>query len=350
MSVGQGSLEGYASYLAIGRETTFGTGVTTTAEFNFLTAAMKTIKETKTIEQVETSRTYSKNFRTSKIVEGEIESYAYAEQAGFQYLLQNAFGGTITTATATSETTGGLAFTHSYVIGDMGGTYKSLSFNHRKGQSSSAQIFEYSGIRVNEANFTAEIDDALKCSFSLMAKDSTQTSNDVASALYTTTSCEPLTFVEGRISVEAGTLSDITTTSFWHVQTVEFGIANNLKGDTGSRRIGSDTLDVLPVGIAGFTLNLTMRFDTTTAYDMMLNDTDVAVQLNFEGSTLTGSNQKRGMKFNFPKVKIMDSGDPEIGGPDEQLTSQVVCMVYRDVSSAGGYAMQGEVTNLTSSY
>ena len=350
MSVGQGSLEGYASYLAIGRETTFGTGVTTTAELNFLTASMKTIKENKTVEQVEVSRTYSKSFRISKVVEGEIEGYAYAEPNGFQYLMQNAFGGTVTTATATGETIGGAAFTHTYVIGDMGGSYKSLSFNHRKGQSSGGQIFEYSGVRVNEANFSAEIDEALKCSFSLMAKDSTQTSNDVASALYTTTSCEPLSFIGGRISVEDGTLADITTTSFWHVQTVEFGIANNLKGDSGSRRIGSDVLDILPVGIAGFSLNLTMRFDTTTAYDMMMNNTDVAVQLNFEGTTLSGSVIPRGMKFNFPTVKIMDAGDPEIGGPDEMLISQVVCMVYRDVSSQGGYAMQAEVTNLASSY
>lgn len=133
MSVGQGSLEGYGSYLAAGRETTFGTGVTTTAEVNFITASLKTLKEVKTLEQVETSRTYSKNFRTSKVIEGEFETYAFAEPNGFQYLMQNAFGGTVTSATATGETAGGAAFTHTYVIGDMNGTYKSLSLNHRKG-------------------------------------------------------------------------------------------------------------------------------------------------------------------------------------------------------------------------
>lgn len=349
MAIGSGSLEGYGSYLSCGRESTFGTGVTCTAEINFISAGLKTLKEIKTIEQVETSRTYSKNFRISKVIEGEMECYAYAEPNGFQYLMQNAFGGTVTTATATGETAGGAAFTHTYVIGDMNGTYKSLSFNHRKGQSSGAQIFEYSGVRVNEMNMSAEIDEALKASFSVIAKDSTQTSNDVASALYTTTSCEPLSFVEGRVSVETD-LASITTTSFWHVQSVEFGIANNLKSDAASRRIGSDTLDILPVGVASFTLNMTMRFDTTTAYDYMLNNTDLAVQLNFEGSTLAGSVIKRGMKFNFPKVKVMDAGDPEIGGPDEVLTSEVVFMVYRDDASAGGYAVQAEVTNLTTSY
>lgn len=350
MAVGQGSYEGYGSYLAIGKETTLGTAVTTTASLNFISASLKTMKETKIIEQIETSRTYSRQIKLGKIVEGEIEAYAYAEGNAFQYLLQNAFGGTITSATATGETSGGAAFTHTYDIGDMTDTYKSLTFNHRKGQSSGGFVFQYHGARVGEANFSAEIDDALKCTFAITAIDSTKTSNDVASALYTTTTLEPLSFVNGRVSIVQGTLGAITTTSYWHVQSVEFGINNNLKSDSGSRRIGSDILDVLPVGMATFTLNCTLRYDTTTAFDYMLNNNDLAVELEFQGSTLTGSNQKRSIKFQFPLVKVSDAGDPEIGGPDEQLTSQVAFTVLRDLSSAGGYAMRAQVTNLTSSY
>lgn len=351
MAVGQGSLEGYGSYLAVGRETAFGTGVTTTAELNFISASLKTLKETKVIEQVETSRTYSKDIKLSRVIEGEVECYAYAEPNGFNYLIQNAFGGTVTSATATGETAGGTAFSHTYVVGAMDGTYKSLSFNHRKGQSSGGQIFQYTGGRVGEAMFTAEIDEALKCNFSLICKDSTQTSNDVASAIATTGACEPLSFVNGTILAEATTLGALSAgSSLWHVQTVEFGINNNLKSDTGSRRIGTDTLDVLPVGIATFTLNMTIRFDTTTAYDAMMNNTDFAVDLNFQGSTLSTSVIRRGMRFQFPKVKISDAGDPEIGGPDEMLTSQVTCMVFRDTSSTGGYAMRSIVTNNSSSY
>ena len=136
MAVGQGSVEGYGSYLAVGRETTLGTAVTTTAALNFVSASLKTMKETKLIEQIETNRTYSKEIKLGKVIEGEIETYAYAEPNAFNYMLQNAFGGTVTSATATGETAGGAAFEHTYVIGDMNDTYKGLTLNHRKGQSS----------------------------------------------------------------------------------------------------------------------------------------------------------------------------------------------------------------------
>jgi len=350
MAVGEGSLEGYGSYLAVGRETTFGTGVTATAQFDFISAGLKTVKETKILEQVTRSRTFSKSIQMGKVIEGEMESYAFSETNAFNYLLHNAFGGTVTSATAAGETTGGLAFTHTIVTGSMDGTNKSLSFNMRKGQSLGGKVFEYTGARVNEASFSAEIDEPLKCTFAVICKNSTQTSNDVASALDTTGSCEPLSFVDGRVSVEAGTLGAITTTSFWHVQNAEFGIANNLKSDSASRRIGSDVLDVLPVGVANHNLTLTIRFDTTTAWDDMIANSDMTIELDFQGSTLATSTIRRGIKFQFPVAKITDAGDPEVGGPDEMLTSQVVFSILRDDSSAGGFAFRALVTNLTSSY
>lgn len=349
MAVGQGSYEGYASYLAIGRETTFGTYDTATAGLEFLTASMKTMQESKVLEQVERSRTYSKTIRLGKIIEGEIEGYAYARDNAFNYLLQNAMGGTITVATATGETAGGAALTHTYSIGDMQNSYTSLCINMRKGQSAGGFVYEYNGVRVNEMMFTAEIDEALKFTASVMGKDSTQTSNDVASVL-TQNSDEPLNFINGRVSVVADSLGAATSTSFWHVQSVEFGIQNSLKSEAEARRIGSDTVDIMPVGIATIPLTVTMRFDTTTAYDGMLADTDFAVELEFQASTLSTSVIRRGAKFKFPVCKISDAGDPEVGGPDGILTSQVVFQVLRDTSSAGGYAFQAEVTNDTTNY
>jgi len=93
-----------------------------------------------------------------------------------------------------------------------------------------------------------------------------------------------------------------------------------------------------------------MRFDTTTAYDNMLSGQVMAAELEFTGETLTTSVIKRGMKFQFPKLYVSDAGDPEIGGPDEMLTANVVFHVLRDCSSAGGYAMQAIVTNDTANY
>ena len=99
----------------------------------------------------------------------------------------------------------------------------------------------------------------------LIGKDVTTTTNDLSGNI-SKTATSTLVFTNGRVSVE-GTFAALTSTSFWHVQSVSFGFANSLKADSESRRIGSDTLVVLPQGVASFPLTVTMRFDTTTAYD-----------------------------------------------------------------------------------
>ena len=311
---------------------------------NFVSASLKTLKETKILEQVETSRTYSKRIGLGKVIEGEMEFYVDANNTAFAYLMENAFGGAITSATAN-----GAAFTHTFQIGNVADlSYTSLCINSRKGESSGGMVFEYSGARVNEFNFSSELDEALKCTSALIIKDSTMTSNDVASALTgRQTSC--LNFDNGRLSIES-TVAALTTTSFWHIQSVEFGLSNNLKGDSESRRIGSDTLQVLPTGMANITLNFTMRFDTTTAYDAMLAETKLSAQIEFLGDTLTGSTDREGLRMDFPEIYISDAGDPAIGGPDEIISAEITCMVLRDDSSASGYALQSVLTNLVSSY
>ncbi len=349
MAVGDGSLISPLSYVGVGRETTFGTYTTATAGLNILSSSFKTVKETKILEEISTSRTYAKRIGLSKVIEGEAEFYVDPKNTAFAYIMENAFGGTIVSSTATGETAGGAAFEHTFAIGNVTDlSYSALCINMRKGESAGGMVFEYSGARVNELNFTAEIDEALKCSSTFMIKDSTQTSNDVASSLTgRQTGC--LSFVNGRVSVET-TFASLTSTSFWHVQSVEFGISNSLKADTGSRRIGSDVLDVIAPGIASFTFNMTMRFDTLTAYSAMLNETKLSAQLEFEGDTLTGSIIKEGLRLDLPEIYINDAGDPAIGGPDESLTAEISCSVLRDDSSASGYAVQGVLTNLVSSY
>jgi len=165
MAVGDSSLQAYLSYLAVGRETTYGTYDTATSALDFISSSIKTIKENKIIEQIETNRQYSKRIGMSKVIEGEFECYAYAESAAFNYMLQHAMGGAIAAATATGETAGGSAFEHTYSIGNFDQTYTSICLNVRKGDSSGGMVFEYDGIRVNAANFSAEIDEALKCTF-----------------------------------------------------------------------------------------------------------------------------------------------------------------------------------------
>lgn len=348
MSVGDSSLMGHGSYLSVGREITYGTYATSTAGLNFLSSSIKVTKETKILEEIQTSRTNSNFIQLGKTVEGEIEFYFSPTSNACNYLLQNAFGGgAITTATATGDTVGSGTFQHTYAVNDFRATYSSLSINHRKGESIGAKIFEYTGIRVNEFALTAEIDEALIANASIIAKDATLTSNDVSSALNTTSQL-PLSFVNGRFSIETST-GALTTTSFWHVQSMEFKIKNNLQSDTGARRIGSDVLQVLPAGMAQFELSCQIRFDTTTAYDAMLAGTRLVGEFQFQGDTLSGSTLRESIKITMPNLRVTDAGDPEIGGAGELLTSNVVFAVLRD-PTASGYAVQAQVINKTSSY
>jgi hypothetical protein len=349
MAEGQNANVGFSSYLAVGRELTFKTYNTCTAGLDFVSSSLKTVQEHKVIEAVSGKRTYSDQIPTSKMVEGEVEFYMGADSDASQYLLQNAMGGgAITTATATGETVGGLAFQHTYSLNNFDATYSSLCLNHRKGDSTNGKIFEYSGGRVNELTLTGEVDEALLCNAAMIFVDSTNTTNNVSSVL-SSSGQSPMSFANMRLSIES-TFASLTASAFWYVQSFELGITNNLKSDSESRRIGSNLLDVLPAGIAQFNFTFSMRFDTLTAYNAMLNDSQYSAQLAFQGASITGSTLRSQVLLNLPRIYISDAGDPEIGGPDEILVSEVNALVLRDDTSATGYAIQAVVRNGTSSY
>jgi hypothetical protein len=263
------------------------------------------------------------------------------------YILQNAFGGAVTSATASGETVGGAAMTHTFAVGAMDQSYPSLCINMRKGDATGGKVFQYNGMRVNEMSFSAEMDNPIKCSASLVGVDVTAGSS-VASAL-TVTASPILSFVDGRLSVE-GTFNSLTSSSFWHIQSVELSLNNNLQSDNESRRIGSDTLVVLPPGILEVGLKCTIRFDTTTAWDAMLAATQFSAQLEFKGPTMTGSAVQQGIKFNLPRIYITDAGDPEVSEASGILTSEVTFSVLRDDTTSTGYSIQALVTNNTQSF
>jgi hypothetical protein len=349
MAEGSKANVGLFSYVMVGVELAFKTYNTCTSGLDFLSMSMKTTQETKVIEAIQTSRTNSDRIALSKSIEGDCEFYMAADSDACQRMFQNAMGGgSITTATAAGDTTGAGVLEHTYFVNNFDVTYTSLCLNTRKGDSTNGKIYEYNGVRVDELTLTGEVDEALKASVSLKAVDSTVTSNNL-SAAFPTLLQTPLSFQNMRLSVE-GTFASLTASAFWYVQSFEWGVKNDLKADSDSRRIGSNILDVLPPGMAAFTFNFSMRFDTLTAYNAMLNETWLAAQLSFQGATYTGSKIKQEMGISMPKVYISDAGDPEIGGPGEILKSDVTCVVLRDDSSASGYAVQAFTRNKTTSY
>lgn len=352
MAEGQYANVGMFSYVAIGREHTFKTYESATAGLDFLSFSMKTMKETKVIEQVTSTRTYQDVIGLSRKIEGDIELYLAADNDACQYLLHNGMGGgTVTTATATvggaADTTGAGVLTHTYSINNFDTTYSSLAITARKGDSTNGKSFGYAGCRVGEFTLSGEIDDALKMSASIVGCDSTTTVID-GSGFFPNIVQTPLNFTDMRLSVE-GTFASLTSSAFWHVQSFEFGVNNNLKSDNDSRSLGSEVLTVLPPGPAQFTFNFSMRFDTLTAYQAMLNTTRLSAQVVCNGATYSGSKVRRSIQVDLPTIYIAEAGDPEIGGPDEILKSDITTVVVRDPTS-GGYACQVKVNNKTTNY
>lgn len=343
MSVGDSALLRSLSYLGVGRETTFGTFNTLLSGLDFISHSIKTQKDSKILDQIERSRTLSKRLHLSKQVGGDVSWYFRPMQTADCFLIQNAFGGAAAvSATVTGETVGGGGMDHVFGVGNFNLTYSSLCISARKGQVTAGKVWQYHGVRVEELTVSASVDEPVMCSASVICRDSTQTSSDIESQL-TTTSNPILSFVDARVSVETN-FASLTTSSLWHVQSVEFKVKNNLKNGAESRRIGSDILTVLPPGLQTYELTMGIRFDTTTAYDAMISATKLAAELEFLGPTISGSVARQGLLLEFQKLYIKDAGDPEVSGPDGILTSQVTFDVLRD-ESASGYAVRATVTN-----
>jgi hypothetical protein len=351
MAVGQNANMGFSSYLLVGRELTFNTYNTCTAALEFQSASFTMKREIKQLDAVRKSRSMADKIGLGRAVEGSIDWAMGADDNASNYLLQNAMGGgVVSSATAAGDTAGGGLFEHVLSINGFDATYSSLCFNHRKGDGVNGKVFEYQGGRVNEFSLKAEIDEALAASAKLILCDATSGGTDQSALATNNNGQVPLVFTNMRFSVE-NTFASLTAASFWHVQSIELGVNNSLKSDSSSRRIGSDVLQVLPPGVVAYTLNISMRFDTLTAYAAMMSETQMAAQVEFlQPNTSTGSKFQQGIKFDFPRVYISDAGDPEIGGPDEIIKADVTFLVLQDDSSATGYACKATVRNAVSTY
>ncbi len=343
MAVGAGYIPSFPSYLGIIREASYGTYVTaTTAGLEFISCSLKTKKENKVVENITSYRVMSNTIGLGRTVAGDIEHYFDPKSLAACYLLQNALGGAaVTSATFTGDTVGSYGWVHTMVLGNFDTATASLSVNMRKGDSASAKIFEYCGLRVNDLELSSALNAPLKMKYALVGKDSSVTTNDISANLVSYAE-NPLSFVNGRLSLE-GTFASLTTSSFWHVQSITMKLANNLKTD--ERRIGSDTIEVLPPGTAKIDLEFKIRFDTTTAYNYMLAGTIISGEMEFLGDTLTGSKAQQGVKLQFPKIVVTEALDPEVTGPNEVLMQNIKCVVLRDISSSTGYAIKAYVTN-----
>lgn len=304
------------SYVAVGKETTYGTYNSATTAIEALSCSFKIERKSEKLETMFVSRGFAKRVLLDKSVMGSLESHFNPDDSGL--ILAAALGGPVV------STASGTAYTHSMSAGNFNTTTAilGLSFNIRKGDE---HPFRYHGGRVNTLKISANVGEVVKMSADIVFKDGSSASDDISAAL-SVSSVAPFTFVDGVYRYTNAEAS-LTSTVGEKIQGFELTISNNLKPEDG-RELGSAVLSVLPATRRSVELKITQRFDTTTTLDRHTSATIGAAELLFVGESIT-SERTYEARFRFPKL-YQNAADPEIGGPDEILKSEITYDVVLD--------------------
>lgn len=318
MAVGDSAEVGLKSYVAIGKETTYGTYASATTSIEALSCSFRTDIDSIKLESFGTgTRNFTKRVQTDKKVGGSLEQYLHPIESVF--FMANALGGALVTTSLTS------AATHSLSSGnyDTSTAILGLSVNERKG-SNSNHVFRYSGGRVNNLVISAEVGQPVKMSAEIIFKDSTLVSDDISASL-SISSVTPFIYHQGVYRYQATEAAAQTTTAEERIQSFEMTISNNLEE---GRELGSNVLRVLPGKRQDIQLTVTQRWDTTTTYNRFIQATQGSIEFVFTGQSISAEHNNK-LTIRLPKV-FQNSSDPEIGGPDELLMSEIAFDVVND--------------------
>lgn len=312
MAIGDGAQVGVQSYVALGKESTYGTYASATTAIEAISCTFRTDIESEKLETFGPNRGYTKRVQKNKMVGGTLEKYAHPEDL---LILISALGGGFSFTSATS------AGIFSMSSGNFDTAPSSLSFNVRKGDT---HVWRYMGGRVNALTVSANVGEVVKLSAEYIFKDSTQLSDNIAGIL-SISSYAPFVYDEGVFRYNTTETTAATSTSEERIQGFELTINNNLEE---GRELGSDILRVLPPKRRNVEFKINQRFDTSTSYARFIQATQGAVELKFSGSAISSEHNNE-MTIRMPKV-FLNSPDPEIGGADELLSSEIVYDVLVD--------------------
>lgn len=312
MTIGNSYEMGVNSYVAIFKESTFGTFPATAATgastIEPLSIGIKTEIESEKLETISMNRGATKRVQLNKNVSGSIEQYLHPTESPL--MMAMALGGGITTSSLTG------AYTHSLTAGNFDTTPSSISMQIRKG---STTHWQYTGGRVNQMTISGEVGSAVKVSYEMIFKDSTQAGSSIVSSL-SISSILPFTYVDGSYRY-AATEAGLTSTASEKITGFELTVNNNMKSDSDARGLGSNVIDILPPTNRVVEFKITQRFDTTTAWNRFVQNTQGSIELYFEGASIT-TEHKNSCRIVMPKV-FVNTPDPEIKGPSDLLMSEI---------------------------
>ena len=346
MAVGDQANPTLYSYVAVGKEATFGTYASATTAIEALACNIMTTQKNQKIDAMFVSRGFSKIVFLEKEVKGTLEQYLHPQESVL--LLANALAGQISSTAATNSTL------HSISAGNFTNSIASLSFNVRKGNAAgnglaNAITWRYNGGRCNTLKIVGEVGQPIKCTYDFIFQDSTQQTDDI-SGILSLSSVLPFTFVNGEFRYGSSE-GAVSTES---VQHFELTINNNIKSDKDVRTLGTNTVMLLPAMKREISLKTTSRFDTTTSWQRFVQHTAGAIELYFSGAAIvantTVSEYFFTMNIRLPNVYQL-SGDAPLKGPKDILQLDTDWAVLLDnPSTTTGRDIGLTIRNSTASY
>lgn len=340
MAVGSDAKPILPGYIAMGRETTWGTYNSATTAVEAVTCGFRTEINSEKLDAIG-NRGFHKRVTLNKTVAGELETYFHPSES--VPLLASALGGPLVSTGVTTS-----VYDHSISAGnfDTSSAFLGLSFNVRKGQ---AHTWRYNGGRVNSMKITAAVGEVVKVSWDMIFKDSTLGTDDI-SAILSVSTLLPMTFAHGVFRYGATEALAPTTTAQEPIQGFELTVKNNLASEESARELGTTILSVLPATRREVELTITQRFDTTTAYNRFIQATIGSVELFFRSGDSLGNNCFPEITIRLPKV-YQNTNDPVLDDTGGILQSEISYdAVVDNPSTTTGKDIGITVRNATASY
>jgi len=348
MAIGDTALFGYNSVLGIEEETAYGTKAAATAasfiEFN--SESLKHSFEIKALESITQSRDYSRAVMLNETNEGSIEANLNPMVDSQVFLIKQAMGGYVTTATIVAA-----ALRHTIYTGDMETTkatttssdVKSLSIWADKG----GRRWEFLGARVNQLSIKGEVGGPVVMTAEIIAKAGTVSTDSLTCVIVDS----PPALFHGVTIKFADNVASVTASGTAETfQAFEFTLNNNLVADAAARALGSRQLSICPPTRRDVGIKLTQRFDTVTAYNRFTNLTTMAMEIILDTGFSIGSaggGSSSCLVIRMGRVQFTGSM-PEVG--EAGVLQQEIEGICLQANTSTTYTLRMDLHNATANY
>lgn len=287
--------------LGVVAETTYGTAVTVTKFYDFVSESLK--REQERIESASLRANHrvlaTDNWALGTVnVSGDVEMEVRPKGHGFWW--SHAIGGLVTTQ---PDNVGNpTVYLHTFTPGDL-----PTAFTCQIGRpdlADTAQPFTYAGCRVTGWSMSCNVNEFARMSMSILGRSET-TATALATASYPTNN-KALTFVQGSLTLAAVALP---------VKSFSLEASNNLTED---RYFLGSTLREQPLenALREYTGTLDTEFSGLTNYNRFVNGTEATLVLTFTGNNISGIYD---YKTTITANVRFDGETPNIGGPEVMM-------------------------------